>query len=239
MQKRSPSFFDSPLKRRLVKGTALIAVAGVVFALVYFRVFDFLTFENLKSHQAALQARFETSPFETAALFFLIYVVYVALSLPGSMILSLGAGAIFGTVLGSTLVSFSSSIGALLAFWFARLVFQDFIQRNWGKKLKPINETFRKEGISYLFTLRLIPLVPFFLINLAMGLTPLPARTYFWVSQLGMLPVTILYVNAGTALGQIASPDDILSWQFVLSLSLVGLFPLIIRLFQKRPQTAK
>lgn len=221
----------SGLQRRLVKVAALSAVAAVVFGLFHFRVFEWLTFDNLKAHQVTLQTRFEEHPFTTAAIFFGVYMGYVALSLPGSVILSLAAGAIFGTWLGSAMVSFASTFGALLAFWFARFVFLDFIQRNWGKKLHPINETFRKEGISYLFTLRLVPLFPFFLINLAMGLTPIPARTYFWVSQLGMLPVTILYVNAGTALGQIDSPDEILTGRLILSLSLVGIVPLAIRFF--------
>ncbi len=228
----------TPLELRLIKVGALLAVAAVVVGLFHFRVFEALTFDNLKSHQVALQLRFRENPFQTAAIFFAVYTAFVALSLPGSVVVSLAAGAIFGTMLGSAIVSFASSIGALLAFWFARFVFRDFIQRHWGTRLHPINETFRKEGISYLFTLRLVPLFPFFLINLAMGLTPIRAWTYYWVSQLGMLPVTILYVNAGTALGQIDSPDDILTGKLILSLSLVGIAPLVLRFFLARHRRA-
>ncbi len=222
-------------KRRLSKAVVLLVVAATAFALFYFRIFEWLTFENLKAHQVDLQARVAESPFKFSGLFFLIYVGYVALSLPGSVVLSLAAGSVFGTIWGSLLVSLASTMGATLAFWFARFVFRDFIQRHWQKRLDPIDESFRREGVSYLFTLRLVPLFPFFIINLAMGLTSIKTWTYFWVSQLGMLPVTILYVNAGTALGQIDSADDILSGRLALSLSLVGIVPLLIRHARGRP----
>ena len=161
------------------------------------------------------------APLASAALFFTIYVAVTGLSLPGAAVLTIIAGALFGVIWGTLLVSFASSIGATLAFLTSRLVLRDWIQRRLGKRLEAVNEGVRNEGAFYLFALRLVPAFPFFVINLAMGLTPMRAFTFYWVSQIGMLPATIVYVYAGTQLGEFK-----LRWQLLLALALIGIFPL-------------
>jgi pyruvate/2-oxoglutarate dehydrogenase complex dihydrolipoamide dehydrogenase (E3) component/uncharacterized membrane protein YdjX (TVP38/TMEM64 family) len=185
-----------------------------------------LGFEQLKVQQAALLARYAAQPWQAAALFFAAYVVYTGLSLPGAALLTLVAGAVFGLWRGTLLVSFASAIGGTLAFLLARFVFRDWVQARFGERLASIYRGVERDGAFYLFLLRLTPVVPFFLINLAMGLTPMRARTFYWVSQLGMLAGTLVYVNAGTQLASLASPRDILSWRLVGALLLLGAFPL-------------
>ena len=186
----------------------------------------YLTFENLKAQQAALQAGYAAHPGRVALGFLAAYVAYTGLSLPGAGLLSLVAGAVFGLLWGSVIVSFAASIGATLAFLLARFVLRDWVQRRFAGRLEGINRGVEREGAFYLFTLRLTPAVPFFLINIAMGLTPMRATTFYWVSQLGMLAGTLVYVNAGTQLASLASPRDVLSWQLAAALLLLGLFPL-------------
>jgi len=189
----------------------------------------YLTLESLKESQgnfAALQAQ---SPWMTAFAAFAIYVVAVALSLPGATIMSLAIGALFGFWVGVLLVSFASTIGATLAFLASRYVLRDWVQRRFGGKLQGINEGVAKEGAYYLFMLRLVPVFPFFLINLLMGLTPIRTSTFYWVSQAGMLPGTLVYLNAGTQLGRIDSLSGIFSPEVVLSFALLGVFPLAAR----------
>ncbi|MDZ4297792.1 MAG: FAD-dependent oxidoreductase [Moraxellaceae bacterium] len=199
---------------------------------------ELLTLEGLKSQQDVLTVLQQASPITFAAGFFLLYVATTALSLPGAAILTLAGGAIFGFWQGLLLISFASTIGATLAFLLSRYLFQESIQQRFGEKLKTINEGIKRDGAFYLFTLRLVPVFPFFLINLLMGLTPIKTRTYYWVSQLGMLAGTIVYVNAGTQLAQIESLAGIASPEILLSFTLLGVFPLIakafIRLLQKR-----
>ena len=185
-----------------------------------------LSFESLKAEQAALQASYAAHPWRAALGFFVLYVAYTGFSLPGAGLLSLVAGAVFGLAWGTVIVSFASSIGATIAFLLARFVLRDWVQRRFAGRLAGINRGVEREGAFYLFTLRLTPAVPFFLINIAMGLTPLRARTFYWVSQLGMLAGTLVYVNAGTRLASLASPRDVLSWQLGAALLLLGLFPL-------------
>jgi pyruvate/2-oxoglutarate dehydrogenase complex dihydrolipoamide dehydrogenase (E3) component/uncharacterized membrane protein YdjX (TVP38/TMEM64 family) len=151
------------------------------------------------------------------------------LSVPGATVLTLIAGAIFGLLRGTLLVSFASSLGATLAFLLSRFVLRDWVQARFGAQLRGINEGIAKEGAFYLFTLRLVPAVPYFAINLAMGLTPIRARTFYWVSQAGMLGATIVYVNAGTRLAAISSPAGILSPQVIGALVLLGFFPLLAK----------
>ena len=186
----------------------------------------YFTFENLKAQQAALEGWRELHPWGAALGFFAVYIAFTSLSLPAASLLTVLAGAIFGTWLGVLLVSFASAIGATLAMLLARFVLRDWVQQRFRGPLQGINRGIEKEGAFYLFTLRLVPAFPYFLINLAMGLTPIRAWTFYWVSQVAMFPATVLYVSAGTQLARLDSPRGILSWQLVGVLVLLGIFPL-------------
>ncbi len=208
-----------------------LAIVVVLIALVvlYF-VFDlnrFLTLEGIKAAQGQIEAWRQEAPLLTAGTYFLLYVVVTALSLPGAVVMTLAGGAIFGLVTGTVLISFASTIGATLAFLVARFLLRDSVQRRFGDRLEKINQGVRREGAFYLFTLRLVPVFPFFVINLVMGLTPMNAATFYWVSQLGMLAGTIVYVNAGTQLAAIDSLSGILSPGLLASFAVLGIFPLL------------
>ena len=210
----------------------ILLLGVVVLGIVAFFAFDlgrFLSLDQLKQSQAAfaeLQAR---SPLLVALAYFAVYVAATALSVPGATIITLAGGAVFGLFWGTVLVSFASSIGATLAFLVSRFVLRDSIQARFGGRLAEINKGIEKDGAFYLFTLRLIPVVPFFVINLVMGLTSMKARTFYWVSQLGMFAGTLVYVNAGTQLARLDSLKGILSPALLGSFVLLGLFPLIAR----------
>jgi pyruvate/2-oxoglutarate dehydrogenase complex dihydrolipoamide dehydrogenase (E3) component/uncharacterized membrane protein YdjX (TVP38/TMEM64 family) len=161
--------------------------------------------------------------------FFLAYIAATGLSLPGATLLTLAAGAIFGLLWGTLLVSFASALGATAAFLLSRFLLRDWVQARFGARLRAINDGVANEGAFYLFTLRIVPAVPFFMVNLAMGPTPIPVRTFYWVSQLGMLPATLIYVNAGTQLAAIDSPAGILSPALLGAFVLLGIFPLIAK----------
>jgi pyruvate/2-oxoglutarate dehydrogenase complex dihydrolipoamide dehydrogenase (E3) component/uncharacterized membrane protein YdjX (TVP38/TMEM64 family) len=212
--------------RRLII-LALILLGAV--ALYQLGLKDYLTLEAIKAQQGDFAAHYADNPLLVIGVFFLVYVVSTALSLPGAALLTLLGGALFGLVTGLIVVSFASSIGATLAFLGSRFLLRDWVQSKFGDKLKAINDGVAKDGAFYLFSLRLIPIVPFFVINLAMGLTPIKARTYYWVSQLGMLLGTLVYVNAGTQLAQINSLGDIASPGLLGSFAALGLFPWIAR----------
>ena len=205
-----------------------LAVLAVIVALVAaFFIFDlrqYFSIEYFQSQRAAIEAYFQANPFQTAMIFFLIYVGATGLSLPGAAILTLVAGAIFGLLSGVVIVSFASSIGATLAFLASRYVLRDWVQARFGDKLKPINDGVAREGAFYLFALRLVPAFPFFVINLVMGLTPIKTRTFYWVSQLGMLAGTIAYVYAGTQLGQFR-----ISAGLVAAFVILGIFPIVAK----------
>jgi uncharacterized membrane protein YdjX (TVP38/TMEM64 family) len=204
----------------------LLLAAAAIAAFFVFDLGRYLSLEALKAQQEGLRAYAEMHPLQSAAIFFGIYVAATALSIPGAAILTLGAGAVFGLWRGLLIVSFASSVGATLAFLAARFLLRDMVTRRFGERLKSIDQGIQRDGAFYLFTLRLVPLFPFFLINLLMGLTALPARTFYWVSQLGMLAGTAVYVNAGTQLAQISSLRGILSPGLLLSFVLLGIFPL-------------
>ena len=210
-----------------------ILLAATVLALVtVFFLFDFdrfLTLAYLKSQQHAFQAYYQAHRLWTLLAYFLVYVLVTALSLPGAAVMTLAGGALFGFWPSLVVVSFASTLGATLAMLVARFMLRDWVQGRFGDKLKAINVGIEKEGALYLFSLRLVPLFPFFLINLAMGLTPLRTATFYWISQLGMLPGTAVYVNAGTQLGHLESAAGILSPALLLSFALLGLFPLMAR----------
>ncbi len=215
----------------MTKGRIALIVAIVMLVAAFF-VFDFDRFFSIdyfKSQQAAFDEFYRANPFLTAAAFFAIYVAVTGLSLPGAALMTLVAGAIFQLLWGTVIVSFASSIGATLAFLASRFLFRDWVQGRFGDKLRAINDGVAREGAFYLFTLRLVPLFPFFVINLVMGLTPLRTRTFYWVSQLGMLAGTIVYVNAGTQIARLDSLKGILSPGLLISFVLLGIFPLIAR----------
>ena len=227
-----------------MKKIALIIV--VILAIILFFAFDaqqFLTLEYVKNSQADVIAWRDSQPLIAALSFFIIYIAVTALSLPGAAVLTLAAGAFFGLIWGTVIVSFASSIGATLAFIAARFILKENVQSKFGDRLKVINEGIEKEGAFYLFTLRLVPVFPFFLINLLMGLTPIKVRTFYFVSQLGMFAGTIVFVNAGTQLAQIDSLSGILSPALLFSFVLLGIFPLIAKkvtnAIQKRKVYAK
>ena len=207
-------------------------LAFFVAAIAAYFIFDlgaYLTLENLKARQADLAALLEGRPLVIIGAFFLLYVATTALSLPGAAILTLAAGAIFGLLLGTLIVSFASAIGASIAFLSARFVLRDWVMARFGKRIAAIDRGIEKDGAFYLLTLRLIPAFPFFLINLAMGLTKMRLATYYIVSQIGMLLGTIVFVNAGTQLARIDSTRDILSPELIGSFVLLGIFPLIAK----------
>ncbi|MBW7862019.1 MAG: VTT domain-containing protein, partial [Rhodocyclaceae bacterium] len=207
----------------------LLVIAALVVAFFVFDLDRFLTLEALKESQARFDAWRSESPWLVTAGFFILYVAVTALSLPGAAIMTLAAGALFGLVTGTILVSFASTIGATLAFLVSRFLLHDWVQARFGERLGAINRGMARDGAFYLFTLRLVPIFPFFLINLLMGLTPMRAWTFYWVSQVGMFAGTIVYVNAGTQLGAIDSLSGILSPALLGSFALLGVFPLIAK----------
>jgi uncharacterized membrane protein YdjX (TVP38/TMEM64 family) len=196
-------------------------VASLVLAFFVFDLRQYVALEFFQSRRDAIVAYVASAPVFASALFFAVYVAVTGLSVPGAFVLTIIAGALFGLVWGTVLVSFAASIGATLAFLTSRVLLREWVQRKLGARLNAVNAGVEKEGAYYLFALRLAPVFPFFVINLAMGLTPMRVRTFYWVSQLGMLPGTALYVYAGSQLRQFE-----LSWQLALALVLLGLFPL-------------
>ncbi len=216
-------------KLTLVRWLVVIALLGAVVAFFALGLQHELSLAALKTRQHDLDAFRQAHPVWLAAGFFLVYVAFTALSLPAATLLTLGAGAVFGLIEGTVLVSFASSIGATLAFLASRFVLRDTVQQRFGKRLATINEGVQREGGFYLFTLRLVPVFPFFVVNLVMGLTTLPIRTFYWVSQLGMLAATVAYVNAGTQLASLDSLSGILSLRIIGSFVLLGVLPLLAR----------
>ena len=205
----------------------ILVVVLAIFAFIFFDVGEMLTLENLKNQQQVIDARYQASPLIVILVYFLIYVAATALSIPGAAILTLAGGAIFGVVTGTIIVSFASTVGATLAFLGSRYLFRDWVQARFGDRLKALNEGMARDGAFYLFSLRLVPVFPFFLINLLMGLTPIRTWTYFWVSQLGMLLATIVYVNAGTQIARIDALSDIVSPTLLGSFAALALTPWI------------
>ena len=207
----------------------LIIVAVIVAVVVLFRLFhlgDYLTLFYIKGSQDRFTALYEDHRIAVIGGYMLIYIAVTALSLPGAVVMTLAGGALFGLWTGTLIVSFASTIGATLACFVSRFILRDWVQGKFGDKLSVINEGIAKEGAFYLFTLRLIPVFPFFMINLVMGLTKMPLRTFYWVSQLGMLAGTMVYVNAGKELGKIDSLKGILSPGLIISFALLGIFPI-------------
>ncbi len=204
-------------------------IAMVLIFLLFFDVHHYITLEYLKSSKDKLYVYYQDNPLLVLGAYFVIYLASTAFSLPGAAVLSLAGGALFGLTAGTLVVSFASTIGATLAMLIARVLLRDWVKNRFASQMTTINSGMLKEGAFYLFTLRLLPVVPFFVINLVMGLTPLRTVTFFWVSQLGMLPATLVYVNAGSELGKIQTIDDILSPSLIISFVLLGIFPLLVK----------
>ena len=213
-------------RARLALAVAIVVLVAAFFAAGGQR---YLSFETIKAEQAEILGYYALHPWQTALGYFVVYVTVTGLSLPGAALMTLIAGAIFGLLWGTVIVSFSSTIGATLAFLASRFVLRDWVQRRFGRALGAVNKGIEREGAFYLFTLRLIPAVPFFVVNLALGLTAIRTATFYWVSQLGMLAGTIVYVNAGTRLAAIQSPEGILSPGLLGAFVLLGLFPLLAK----------
>ncbi|MCL6250779.1 FAD-dependent oxidoreductase [Altererythrobacter sp. KTW20L] len=224
----------------------IILATLLALALAAWFIFDlgqYLTLDTLKAQRDAMLGFYGANPALVLALFFLVYVLLTALSVPGAAIMTLAAGAIFGVATGTLLVSFASSIGATLAFLASRFLLRDWVQARFGARLKGINEGMERDGAFYLFSLRLVPVFPFFAVNLLMGLTPIRTWTYYWVSQVGMLLGTVVYVNAGTQLARIESLSDIASPGLLASFAALGLLPWlgkwIMGLIQRRKVYAR
>ncbi len=217
---------NTDLKRKIT----LIATGGVLVLLFFiYDLQQFLTLEYLKMSLVRFTELYAHHPFLVMGTFLILYILTTGLSLPGAVILTLAGGGLFGLWKGLILVSFASTIGATCACFSARFILQNWVQNRFGNKLVTINEGIDREGAFYLFTLRLIPIFPFFMINLGMGLTKMPLLTFFWVSQLGMLPGTLVFVNAGKEIAKIDSLSGILSPSLIGSFALLGLFPLAIK----------
>ncbi|MCK8136812.1 FAD-dependent oxidoreductase [Pseudoalteromonas sp. 2CM28B] len=223
----------------MIKKLFLVLIAAAAIGLFFhFNLHQLLTLEGLKGSMDQFSQYKEQSPLLVFGGFFLLYVVVTALSLPGAAILTLAAGALFGLVEGLLVASFASTVGATLAFLVSRYLLRDTIKQRFPERLDAIDAGVEKEGGFYLFTLRLVPVFPFFLINLLMGVTAIKAWTFYWVSQIGMLAGTFVFVNAGTQLAQIESLSGILSLDLILSFALLGVFPFIakgiLNVFKKR-----
>ena len=214
---------------QLRKLALILAAGGLIVAFFAFDLGRYLNLQTLKEQQAAIAAFYAEKPLLTVAIYFVVYVISTALSLPGATLLTLAGGAVFGLLWGLVIVSFASTLGATLAFLMARFLLRDWVESRFGQRLATIDAGVKGEGAFYLFTLRLVPVFPFFLINLLFGLTAMKARTFYWVSQLGMLAGTVVYVNAGTQLGKLESLSGILSPGLLGSFVLLGVFPLLAR----------
>ena len=213
-------------RNRIILLVAIVALVVLFFALGLHR---YVNLEFFQAQRALLLGFYDDHPVLTIVVFLVGYIAMAALSIPGATIVTLAAGAVFGLPLGLALVSFASSIGATLACLLARYLFRDAVQNRFAKFLRPINQGVERDGAFYLFAMRLVPAIPFFVINLVMGLTPIRLWTFYWVSQLGMLAGTAVYVNAGKEVGQLESLSGIVSPTLIASFILLGVFPLVAK----------
>lgn len=207
----------------------IVLIASAIAAFFYFDLGSYLTIENLKEQQGAIDAYYQDNPLTLIGAFFAVYVAVTALSIPGAAVMTLAAGAIFGLLVGTILVSFASTIGATIAFLTSRYLLRDWVESKFGERLKKINEGVERDGAFYLISIRLVPAFPFFIVNMLMGLTKIKIWTYFIASQIGMLAGTIVYVNAGTQLSQVNSVGEVFSLPVIGSFVLLALFPWIAK----------
>ena len=226
------------MSKKSIKIILLMVVAILIALFFYFDLNQYFSLDTIKQKQVQFGDFYEQNKILVALIFCAVYIFFTALSLPAASVLTLLGGAIFGFVVGLILVSFSSTIGATLAFLLSRFIFKDWVQKKYGRFLNKLNQGFEQEGAFYLFALRLVPAFPFFLVNILTALLPIKVWTFFWVSQLGMLAGTAVYVFAGTQLGQIESLSGILSPKLLIAFALLGLFPIIskkiLNYFRKR-----
>lgn len=213
------------MNKKLILGLILVAI--IIFLGVNFS--QYLTLENAKAQQEALTTYIDQNFVFSAAIYFVAYIAITAFSIPGAAVVTLLGAALFGFWTSLLLVSFASTMGATLAFLSSRYLLRDWVQNKFGNKLIAINQGVEKDGAFYLFSLRLIPVFPFFLINLLMGLTPMSVGRFYLTSQVGMLPGTAVYLNAGTQLATIESLSGIISPAVLASFALLGLFPIITK----------
>ena len=214
---------------KLKKILILVIIVGLILAVKVFHLDQYLTLSYLKGSLDSLKSLYENHRLMVITGYFLIYVLTTSLSLPGASPLGIAGGALFGFWTATIVVSFASTIGATLACLVSRFLLRDWIQNKFGDRVKKVNEGIEKEGAFYLFTLRLIPVFPFWLINLTMGLTTMSLFKFYWVSQIGMLPGTMVFVNAGKELAKIESLKGILSPGLIVSFALIGIFPIAVK----------
>ena len=229
---------DKKLVQRLL---IVVAIVAVVFLFKILGLGQYLTLDYLKASQDKFSQLYGENRLAVIAGYMAIYIAVTALSLPGAAVMTLAGGAMFGFWIGLVVVSFASTIGATLACFVARFLLRDWVQNKFGEKMSTINTGIEKEGAFYLFSLRLVPIFPFFVINLTMGMTTMKLLTFYWVSQIGMLPGTMVYVNAGKELGQIESLSGILSPGLIISFIILGLFPITVKklLYYYKKKTGK
>ena len=219
------------MDQKKIKIGLLIVIMLAILAFFFYDIQQYATLDYIKAKQQNIFEYYKQNIFFVLVLFIFLYVLVTALSLPVATFLTLLGGALFGFSTGLIIVSFASTIGATLAFLMARFLAQNYVQKYYKKQLSKINKKFKSEGAFYLFALRLVPVFPFFIINVVMGLMTIKTWTFYWVSQLGMLPGTIVYVYAGTQLAQIEIFSDITSPSMLIAFALLGLFPLIAKNF--------
>ncbi|HDZ3739212.1 TPA: TVP38/TMEM64 family protein [Vibrio cholerae] len=211
--------------KKLIIALVLIAIT----ALLVTQFSQYLTLDVAKAKQAELANYIDAHLLQAALIYFVVYVLLTAFSIPGATVVTLLGAALFGFWLSLLLASFASTIGATLAFLSSRFLLRDWVQAKFADKLQTINQGIERDGAFYLLSLRLIPIFPFFLINLVMGLTPISTWRYYWGSQLGMLPGTAVYLNAGTQLAEISSLGEIVSLPVLASFVLLGVFPIVVK----------
>jgi len=219
------------MDQKKIKIGLLILIMLAIIAFFFYDIQQYATLDYIKAKQQNIFEYYKQNVFFVLVLFIFLYILVTALSLPVATFLTLLGGALFGFSTGLIIVSFASTIGATLAFLMARFLAQNYVQKYYKKQLSKINKKFKSEGAFYLFALRLVPVFPFFIINVVMGLMTIKTWTFYWVSQLGMLPGTIVYVYAGTQLAQIETFSDITTPSMLIAFALLGLFPLIAKNF--------
>jgi uncharacterized membrane protein YdjX (TVP38/TMEM64 family) len=211
---------------RKTRWLVALIIATTIAAFFAFDLGRYLSFDYIQDQHAGIERMRAAHPLIAAAAFFALYVAYTGFSIPGAALMSLAAGAIFGLVWGTVIASFASTLGGTLAFLASRFLFREAVRRRLGERLRAVDRGVEKDGELYLFALRVLPVIPYFLVNLAMGLTPLRTWTFYWVSQLGTLTSTVVYVNAGTELVHIESPRDLFSPALLASLAALALLPI-------------
>jgi uncharacterized membrane protein YdjX (TVP38/TMEM64 family) len=221
------------LSKKNIKPFLFFLLVCLLVALYFTGAYENLSFSNMKENLDTIQLYYSEQPIKFTSIFLSIYILITALSIPGAIVLTILSGAVYGVALGTFLVSVASCIGATIAFFMSRYFFRDFFIARYRERFEEMDRKFQDGGKTYLFTMRLIPVSPFVVINLFMGLTSVNVWTYIWITFVGMIPGTIVYVFAGRRIAEISSPGEILDWSILLIFSLIGLLPLLVRYIQK------